>query len=66
MFETSSDGTVTPVAAGDFHELPVRDAVAHDPSEDCVCGPTADLKKCDDGVVRLFLHHHALVSPKIV
>lgn len=54
------------MAAGDFHELPVKDAIAHDASEDCVCGPTADLKNCDDGVVRLFLHHHALVSPKIV
>jgi len=40
------------------HTYPLRDGVAHEPSEDCVCGPTQHLETCDhDEPLWTYTHH---------
>lgn len=45
-----------------IHVLPVDDLVEHDSSGqvDCVCGPTTEPVKADDGYVGWLVSHHAL------
>jgi hypothetical protein len=43
-----------------YHVYPTGDGVDHDTEHDdgCVCGPTPEAVKCDDGSVNwLYLHH---------
>jgi hypothetical protein len=48
------------VADGDHHVVPVDDLVEHDDSEDCVCGPTTEPVKREDGSMGWLVVHHAL------
>lgn len=43
-----------------IHVLPVGDLVAHEDTDDCVCGPTAEAVKRDDGSVGWLIVHDAL------
>ena len=43
-----------------LHEIPTSDVIAHERSEDCICGPTATLTQ-RPGKSDLWLHvHHPL------
>jgi len=44
-----------------IHVFPVMNLVDHDiDTDDCVCGPTVEAEKCDDGSVAWLITHHAL------
>lgn len=43
-----------------FHVSPRRDLIAHDLSDDCVCGPTTEPVKREDGSIGWVITHHAL------
>jgi hypothetical protein len=43
-----------------IHTMPVNDAIDHEVSEDCACGPTAEAVKADDGSVGWLYIHHSL------
>lgn len=49
--------TVEPDAV---HVVPVDDVIAHDYSDECVCGPAAEPVKRDDGSVGWVVVHHSL------
>lgn len=42
------------------HVIPRDDTVAHTDRDDCVCGPTPDPVKRDDGTVGWVIVHHSL------
>lgn len=46
----------------DLHVVPVDDAITHDTTTDdgCVCGPTIQPVKADDGSVGWLAVHHSL------
>ena len=44
------------------HTYPLRDAVQHEPSEDCVCGPTQALETCDHDEPLWTYRHHPLTQ----
>lgn len=48
------------MADGDQHVMSINDLVEHTCSEDCVCGPTPDPVKRDDGSVGWVIVHHSL------
>lgn len=55
--------------AGDhpFHIWPLEDIVEHDHEDHdggCVCGPTVEPVKCEDGSVGWIIAHHALDGRK--
>lgn len=40
------------------HTYPLRDAVEHEPTDECVCGPTPQLETCDhDEPLWTYTHH---------
>lgn len=44
-----------------YHVYPINDHIAHDTeTDDCVCGPTIEPVKRDDGSVGWVLTHHSL------
>lgn len=46
---------------GPVHVVPVDDLIDHDTSGgDCVCGPTPEAVKRDDGSIGWLLTHHSL------
>lgn len=45
---------------GDWHVMPLADLVEHEDSEDCVCGPTPNPVKREDGSVGWVHVHHSL------
>lgn len=49
------------------HLVPDDDVIEHDtdPDVDCVCGPTVEPVKRDDGSVSWVHHHHALVEQRV-
>jgi len=48
------------VARGDNHVVPVDDLIAHDVSEDCICGPECIPVERDDGSIGYIYSHHSL------
>lgn len=41
--------------------IPTGDLIAHEPGEDCICGPAALTARADDGAHLGFIHvHHSL------
>lgn len=42
------------------HVLPLGDAVEHDESEDCVCGPDVEPIQRADGSMAWLVTHHSL------
>lgn len=40
-----------------MHRIPARDVIVHEPSEDCACGPRAELVQ-RPGKTDLWIHHH--------
>ena len=43
-----------------IHTIPLNDYIEHEVTEDCLCGPTAEAVKGDDGSVGWVLIHHSL------
>lgn len=44
-----------------IHTYPLNDVVEHTTdSDDCICGPTVEPIKCDDGSVAWQIIHHSL------
>jgi hypothetical protein len=44
----------------DFHVMPVKDLVAHEDHDDCVCGPRCQAVSLPSGAVGWIVVHHAL------
>ena len=42
------------------HVIPINDLIDHELTDDCVCGPTAEAVKRDDGSVGWLITHHSL------
>lgn len=42
------------------HVIPCNDLVEHDLTEDCVCGPTPEPVRCEDGSIGCVITHHSL------
>lgn len=43
------------------HVVPINDLIEHDDiGDDCVCGPTTEPVKADDGYVGWVITHHSL------
>lgn len=43
-----------------IHVLPIKDALDHESSDECVCGPSPTPVKREDGSVGWFQTHHSL------
>ncbi len=46
--------------ADELHVIPVSDLIDHQPTETCLCGPTSEPVKRDDGSVGWVAVHHSL------
>lgn len=46
--------------AGEWHVHPVGDAMEHELTDDCPCGPESVPEKRDDGSVGWLIVHHSL------
>ena len=42
------------------HVVPINDLIAHRLTDNCVCGPTTEAVKRDDGSVGWVITHHSL------
>ena len=47
------------------HFYPLLDSVAHEPTEDCACGPTSRLEQCEEHGDAWFWRHHPLTQPNV-
>lgn len=45
---------------GHLHVVPVADLIDHDHNDECVCGPTSEPVKRDDGSVAWLVIHNSL------
>ena len=59
-----SDSEVEMGEESTLHIYPVNDLIAHEMSEDCVCGPITKPKERDDGSISWLLIHPALDGRK--
>ena len=52
--------TATTDGGQHVHILPLADVIAHDETDDCVCGPTTEPVTRTDGSISWVLTHHSL------
>lgn len=50
----------TPYTPGHIHRIPYYDVIAHERTEDCLCGPTVAHQPNDNGPDRWTYTHHRL------
>ena len=53
------------VNEGTEHFYPLRDGITHEPTEDCVCGPTEVLTQCEDHGDSWTWKHHPLTQKDV-